>query len=71
MASTDPKTVFLAFIVILVVVIIILLGICWKVLKPELMRKLLRPKSPGSGEQIMAFQSFTVDDLILLLVPYF
>jgi len=48
MASTEPRTVFLAFIVILVVVIIILLGICWKVLKPDLMRKLMRPRSPGS-----------------------
>ena len=50
MASTEPRTVFLAFIVILVVVIIILLGICWKVFKPDVMRKLMRPRSPGSGE---------------------
>ena len=50
MASTEPRTIFLAFIVILVVVIIILLGICWKVFKPDVMRKLMRPRSPGSGE---------------------
>ncbi|WVZ87505.1 hypothetical protein U9M48_034134 [Paspalum notatum var. saurae] len=48
MASTDPRAVFLAFIVILVVVIIILLGICWKFLRPDIMRKLMRPRSPGS-----------------------
>lgn len=55
MATTEPKTVFLAFIVILVVVIIILIGICWKFLKPDLMRRLLRPRSPGSGEQLITF----------------
>ncbi|PAN40535.1 hypothetical protein PAHAL_7G322600 [Panicum hallii] len=48
MASTEPRTVFLAFIAILAVVIIILLGICWKVFKPNLIRKLMRPRSPAS-----------------------
>jgi hypothetical protein len=51
MASPDPRTVFLVFIVVLVVVVIILLGICWKFLKPDIMRKLMRPRSPGSGEE--------------------
>ncbi|GJN26165.1 hypothetical protein PR202_gb14075 [Eleusine coracana subsp. coracana] len=48
MASTNPNTVFLVFIVILVMVIVILLGICWKFIRPELMRKLMRPRSAGS-----------------------
>ena len=51
MASPDPRTVFLVFIVILAIVVIILLGICWKFLKPDIMRKLMRPRSPGSGER--------------------
>jgi len=51
MASPEPRTVFLVFIVILAIVVIILLGICWKFLKPDIMRKLMRPRSPGSGER--------------------
>jgi hypothetical protein len=51
MASPDPRTVFLVFIVILAIVIVILLGICWRFLKPDIMRKLMRPRSPGSGDR--------------------
>ncbi|EEC78170.1 hypothetical protein EE612_026047 [Oryza sativa] len=48
MANPNASAVFLAFIVILIIVIFILLGICWKFLRPDIMRRLMRPKRAPS-----------------------